>query len=64
MRIFIILLSLTYFSCTAQSKTQEPKLNNIALIAGTWHGEAFGGKTEEISDFCLSSTTSTIKYYF
>ena len=28
-------------------KTLEPKLENIAWIAGTWHGEAFGGITEE-----------------
>ena len=35
--------------CTfAQSKPLEPKLKNIAWIAGTWHGEAFGGQTEEI----------------
>ena len=26
----------------------EPKLENIAWIAGTWHGEAFGDITEEI----------------
>jgi len=26
----------------------EPKIENIAWIAGTWHGEAFGGQTEEI----------------
>lgn len=26
----------------------EPKLENISWISGTWHGEAFGGTTEEI----------------
>ena len=26
----------------------SPRLENIAWIAGTWHGEAFGGITEEI----------------
>lgn len=45
--IFILLLfiSTTTF---AQTKTLEPILENIAWIAGTWHGEAFGGQTEEI----------------
>ncbi|MGB0982315.1 MAG: DUF6265 family protein [Winogradskyella sp.] len=32
----------------SKPKTLKPKLENIAWIAGTWHGEAFGGKTEEI----------------
>ncbi|WP_422107961.1 DUF6265 family protein [Winogradskyella sp.] len=32
----------------AQDITLEPKLENIKWIAGTWHGEAFGGVTEEI----------------
>ncbi|MDT0559138.1 DUF6265 family protein [Ichthyenterobacterium sp. W332] len=37
------------FSCKAQEETKlEPKLENIAWISGTWHGEAFGGQTEEI----------------
>lgn len=40
-----LLLSLVTFS---QEKHLEPKLENIAWISGTWHGEAFGGKTEEI----------------
>lgn len=43
---FILLfLSLSLYS---QTKILEPKLENIAWISGTWHGEAFGGKTEEI----------------
>jgi len=32
----------------AEEVRLEPKLENIAWISGTWHGEAFGGKTEEI----------------
>ena len=28
--------------------TLQPKLENIAWISGTWHGEAFGGQVEEI----------------
>ena len=32
----------------AQSKPLKPKLENMAWISGTWHGEAFGGQTEEI----------------
>ncbi|WP_353779442.1 DUF6265 family protein [Winogradskyella sp. 3972H.M.0a.05] len=43
--IVFCLLSLCLFS---QDKTLEPKLENIKWIAGTWHGEAFGGITEEI----------------
>jgi len=42
--LFFILISL---SCFAQSNTLEPKLENIAWIAGNWKGEAFGGQTEE-----------------
>jgi hypothetical protein len=32
----------------SQEKQLSPKLENISWIAGTWHGEAFGGQTEEI----------------
>ncbi len=39
------LFTLALFS---QEKKLEPKLENIAWISGTWHGEAFGGQTEEI----------------
>ncbi len=36
------------FSCQAQKDIKlEPKLENIAWIAGNWKGEAFGGQTEE-----------------
>ncbi|WP_221892474.1 DUF6265 family protein [Winogradskyella flava] len=41
----IIITSMVGYS---QNKVLEPKLENIAWIAGTWHGEAFGGQTEEI----------------
>ena len=42
--LFIVVSFITY----GQEKPLEPKLENIKWIAGTWHGEAFGGKTEEI----------------
>lgn len=49
MRILILALIITSWSCKAQTNTKlEPKLENIAWISGTWHGEAFGGKVEEI----------------
>ncbi|WP_298496817.1 DUF6265 family protein [uncultured Algibacter sp.] len=47
----IFIVCLCFFSSTilAQGdKILEPKLENIAWIAGHWKGEAFGGKTEEI----------------
>lgn len=43
---FVILL--ISYSLFAQEERLEPKLENITWISGTWHGEAFGGKTEEI----------------
>lgn len=46
--ILTLALLLISFKTIAQNKTLEPKLENIAWIAGTWHGEAFGGQTEEI----------------
>ena len=33
---------------TPNNGALSPKLENIAWISGTWHGEAFGGTTEEI----------------
>lgn len=45
LNLLFICLSFTVIS---QNKPLEPKLENIAWIAGTWHGEAFGGQTEEI----------------
>jgi len=44
--LLIFVIGLNSFS--QENKTLEPKLENIAWIAGTWHGEAFGGITEEI----------------
>lgn len=47
--ILIITVSFVTLSCKAQEEPKlEPKLENIAWISGTWHGEAFGGITEEI----------------
>ncbi|WP_299129214.1 DUF6265 family protein [uncultured Winogradskyella sp.] len=46
--LFTAVLFLTFYTVCSQEKTLEPKLENIAWISGTWHGEAFGGKTEEI----------------
>ncbi|WP_299114525.1 DUF6265 family protein [uncultured Winogradskyella sp.] len=43
--LFLSVFTLALF---AQDKTLEPKLESISWIAGTWHGEAFGGITEEI----------------
>lgn len=44
-----ITISLSYnANCNAQSEIKlEPKLENIAWIAGYWKGEAFGGQAEE-----------------
>ncbi|MUU78203.1 DUF6265 family protein [Winogradskyella endarachnes] len=42
--------------------TVAPKLENISWISGTWHGEAFGGKTEEIwSEPSAGSMMATFK---
>ncbi|BAO76783.1 DUF6265 family protein [Winogradskyella sp. PG-2] len=47
----------------SQEKTLEPKLENIAWIAGTWHGEAFGGQAEEIwSEPSNGSMMATFKF--
>ena len=49
MKLFLTFtISLLTLSLFSQEKTVAPKLENIAWIAGTWHGEAFGGITEEI----------------
>ncbi len=49
MKFFVILFLTVSAQIFAQeSKILEPKLENIAWISGTWHGEAFGGITEEI----------------
>ena len=47
-QIFSLLLLCSLLNGFGQKNTLEPKLENIAWISGTWHGEAFGGKTEEI----------------
>jgi len=47
--VLIIIVAFINISCKAQTEAPlEPKLENIAWISGTWHGEAFGGQTEEI----------------
>ncbi|MFD1064202.1 DUF6265 family protein [Winogradskyella litorisediminis] len=48
MKHFSIFLLFMSCSLIAQEQKLEPKLENISWISGTWHGEAFGGKTEEI----------------
>ncbi|WP_198658939.1 DUF6265 family protein [Winogradskyella tangerina] len=48
MKYLSILLVLFCSSIIAQTVRLEPKLDNIKWISGTWHGEAFGGTTEEI----------------
>ncbi|WP_296320621.1 DUF6265 family protein [Winogradskyella sp.] len=49
MKQFLTYTFILFTLCAlSQEKHLEPKLENIAWIAGTWHGEAFGGKTEEI----------------
>ena len=49
-RLFSMLALLFCLQVNAQNTDDylEPKLENISWISGTWHGEAFGGKTEEI----------------
>ncbi len=49
MKLLVTILLLATCTFTySQQKTLEPKLENIAWIAGAWHGNAFGGQTEEI----------------
>ncbi|MDC0006339.1 CBM9 family sugar-binding protein [Winogradskyella sp.] len=48
MKHLVFILFLIPFISSAQEKKLEPKLANISWITGTWHGEAFGGVTEEI----------------
>lgn len=47
MRILLLIILFTSFSSKAQSKILEPKLENIAWLAGNWKGEALGGQVEE-----------------
>lgn len=46
--LLTFIVSLFTLGLFAQEQQLEPKLENIAWISGTWHGEAFGGITEEI----------------
>ena len=46
-RLLPIVFCFLAFSLSAQDKTLEPKLENVAWIAGNWKGEAFGGIVEE-----------------
>lgn len=48
MKGLILICFVILCTFTLPSQTLDPKLENIAWIAGTWHGEAFGGITEEI----------------
>lgn len=49
MKFLLPIILIFCLSCKAQENdTLEPKLENMAWISGTWHGEAFGGITEEI----------------
>ena len=47
-KVSIFTLILFTINLFGQEQYLEPKLKNIAWIAGTWHGQAFGGQTEEI----------------
>jgi len=47
MKFFLLLLMMPLL-IVAQQEQLDPKLENIAWISGTWHGEAFGGEVEEI----------------
>ncbi|WP_299094825.1 DUF6265 family protein [Winogradskyella sp.] len=46
--IILLVLAIGLNSFSQEKETLEPKLENVSWIAGTWHGEAFGGITEEI----------------
>lgn len=45
--IFALFLFSSSLLISQENKTLNPKLENIAWIAGNWKGEAFGGQTEE-----------------
>jgi len=47
MRALLLLIVFISLSCTAQTKTLEPKLENLAWLTGNWKGEALGGIVEE-----------------
>jgi len=44
----LTICTLIVLSHSLSQTNLEPKLENITWISGTWHGEAFGGKIEEI----------------
>ncbi len=48
MKKIVIIAFILSLTCTGQEETKlEPKLENIAWIAGNWKGKAFGGIVEE-----------------
>lgn len=48
MKLLYIGLLVVTLTCQAQTETVlEPKIVNVAWIAGNWKGEAFGGQVEE-----------------
>ena len=62
MKYLIVFLFAFTLTQAQNEKTLAPKLENIAWIAGTWHGEAFGGITEEIwSEPSAGSMMATFK---
>lgn len=44
----LLILAISISTYSQEEKILEPKLENITWIAGTWHGKAFSGTTEEI----------------
>ena len=46
--LLFLLLLIPQTSLAQSQKPIEPKIENVAWVSGTWHGEAFGGLTEEI----------------
>ena len=62
MKLLTIAFCLFTLSVSCQNKTLEPKIENVAWIAGNWKGEAFGGQTEEIwSEPSAGSMMATFK---
>ena len=46
--LILVIFNLNTDKVQGQEDHLKPQLKNISWIAGTWHGEAFGGQTEEI----------------
>ncbi|WP_230080232.1 DUF6265 family protein [Winogradskyella marina] len=62
-QLLILLLAYSLTSATQAQNVLEPKLENIAWISGTWHGEAFGGLVEEIwSEPSAGSMMASFKF--